>query len=92
MSLTRSLFVVILLFSLSAVGWAGQADAIDIGSRRELFIDDLLIDRMTGARWKALPWKIPSRSLGISWTYRGNGRAEPNWALWRESQYDCASS
>ena len=50
MSLPRSLFVVILLSSLSAVGWAGQADAIDIGSRRELFIDDLLIDRMTGAR------------------------------------------
>ena len=50
MLLIRGLFVVILLSSFSLAGWAKQAESVDIGSRRELFIDDLLIDQMTNAR------------------------------------------
>ena len=50
MSLTRSLCVVILLFPIPAIGWAGQPDAVNIASRRELFVDDFLIDSMTHAR------------------------------------------
>ena len=40
------------LASRPAVGGFGEADALDIGSRRELFVDRLLIDRLEGARLK----------------------------------------
>lgn len=45
-------FVVLLLFSLPSVGSGQEADetAMQIGSRRELFVDDALIQSLDGAR------------------------------------------
>lgn len=46
----RQLTVVSLL-TLSGIALAGETMVTDIADRRELFVDRLLIDKMTGAQW-----------------------------------------
>jgi hypothetical protein len=46
------LWVVVLVAALSQFTWAADRAVVDIGSRRELFVDHLLIDKMDGVRLK----------------------------------------
>ena len=47
-SLTAAIAALLVLPTLSGVGTTAEPRAIDIGSRRELFVDDFLVERLVG--------------------------------------------
>ena len=71
--MTRTLAI---LFSAAFTATAPAADAIDIGSRRELFVDDFLIDRLTGKTQQRLHHPEPKEIVLVHdapWEGSGSG-------------------
>ncbi|MEO1981816.1 MAG: hypothetical protein ABGZ24_14960, partial [Fuerstiella sp.] len=68
MRITFSVFCLIVVLSSAAVSAADPPGVIDIGSRRELFVDDLLIGKLDGTRLKMhspqLLQRMPPRPFG----------------------------
>jgi hypothetical protein len=69
------------LACLVAVAGSLRAEVLDLGGRRELFVDHYPIDQMDGARLK-LHEPCPARSLAMissAWSRGNRERISPRW-------------